>query len=154
MTNTTNGVPSDTQCYGVVIGYNNRVWAMFNGGLSYTDDDGISWTTLTPSTVPAFSYTGLTDGNWNRSAFLVADRSHPEQRLAVVVGPPLVSIGQNKVLWWSYSYPTVTDGPSWSSLSSSPHYGYTTCSRYGGLWLTTGGTVLGSQYRYIMTFGS
>jgi hypothetical protein len=65
------------QCYGVTY-TPGRIWAAFNGGLAYTDDNGTSFTVYDAGTTPAF-----TVADFGRIWFLQGDPSHADHRLAV-----------------------------------------------------------------------
>ena len=68
------GSPNETKCYGVIVG-NSRLWAVFEGGLFSSADDGATW-----SNAAGFTNTIITN-DWWRVKFIQADPTHADQRL-------------------------------------------------------------------------
>lgn len=118
------GVPSD-QSYGVDVGRLDSIWAVFNGGIASSFDDGATWTTYNPSTPTAFSFTGITDGNWNTVRYLKVDPSHPDDQLALIRNYYTSVLQSTAVVWWSRGNPTttaiVTTNEVMNSARLSPH---------------------------------
>ena len=139
----TDSVPSDTNCYGVDVGYNDNVWAMFEGGLSNSSDGGTSWTNYNTGSSPAFSYTGITDGNWSTVQFLKVQKDSPDFRMGIMRSTAY-NIGN--VVWWSLPIspatqavalpgPSINNGTYWDAYDS--WFARTTmflCSETGGQW--------------------
>lgn len=123
-----NGVPSDTGCYATCQGYNDRIWAMFEGGLSYTNDGGTTWTNLDGTSSPIFSVASIEDGNWSTVMTLEADRDAPDHHLALAT--------QSTSPQWSARFYTPANGGQTSyagDIARGP--GTIRCSHRGGLWI-------------------
>lgn len=96
----THGVPSE-QCYGVDVGRNGSVWAMFNGGLASSTDGGTSWTTYNSGTTPAFNYVGISDGNWDSVAYIKVDPAHLDDQMMIVRRVDTTVNTTIGGVWWS-----------------------------------------------------
>lgn len=112
--NTTTGLTGlgSSTCFGVTVGVAGRVWAVFNGGLFYTDNQGTSWSQAT------FVDSNITV-DWTRVHMIKADPSHVNHRLAIVHHRGTV----NTVFidWWdtSLSGGTAIAGPQLAVLPTS-----------------------------------
>jgi len=82
-----------TACFGVDVG--TKVWAVFDGSLRNSDNWATSIT---------FTYTGITDSNWNKVQFLKADPLHTDHRIAMVRE---VTTNNYEVVWFDS---TLTNG--------------------------------------------
>lgn len=151
----TNGIPSDDGCFGVCQGYNNRVWAVFDGGISFTDDSGASWTNLGTSRL---DYSGsLVDGDaysphadQSRILQISCDMNSNLHHLCLLLDRrDLFTTEPLSWVWWSLSSPyvmkdkvirrgslgngsgfvTAPDGRFMLPIGTLP-----TCSRKGGFW--------------------
>ena len=87
-------------CYGVDVGRNNVTFAIFEGSLRKSTN----W-----SASLVLSYTGLTDGHWNRTYFLKVDPSNANDQMAIVIDSPSNPGNQRLVVWYDAST-TVTSG--------------------------------------------
>ncbi len=103
----THGVPSE-QSYGVDIGRLNSIWAAFNGGLASSFDNGVTWTAFNPATTPAFTFTGISDANWNTINYIKVDPEHANDQLIIVRKPGTTVLNSTGAVWWSYGNPTAT----------------------------------------------
>ncbi|MGL5922134.1 hypothetical protein [Chroococcidiopsis sp.] len=79
--------PITYPCYGVDVGRGGVAYALVEGGLYASTD----W-----SNAFAFTYAGVTDGNWSNVYYLKADPEHVEDRLALVIAVPSAN---NKIVW-------------------------------------------------------
>ena len=82
-------------CYGVTGGPGNSVWAMFDGGLAVTTDNGNTWTTYTTATTPSL--------NLNVTSFadvvsIIGDENHPDNRLAILYKDQTTN--DYRTQWW------------------------------------------------------
>ena len=129
-----------TTCYGVAVGYNDSIWAIFDGALSKTSnptDATPTFVNYTPTSTTQFEYIGLTDGNWSAIKYIRADRNSPDDQLAIVFN----SLNRDQIVWWSTAG-TAIAGPLGSSLFDSSkilsenadQYGYLNISQRGNLW--------------------
>lgn len=108
------------QCYGVDVGRGGKVWALVEGGLRNSD----AWlTNLT------FSYTGISDSNWNKVQFLKADPENASDRLALMMD---AGSGQYRTVWWDATSTTATTGFQGSQLKPFPSS--FDVSDTGGFW--------------------
>lgn len=100
--------PVAIACYGVDIGRSGVAWAIFNGSLRNSSN----WATLV-----TFTFTGLTDANWNRTKFLKADPGQADDQLAVVADN---GSGTNRIIWYKSTGAIATLGYSNANLKSWP----------------------------------
>jgi hypothetical protein len=90
---------SSTPCYGVDLGRNARAYAVFEGRLSNSDNF---------ATALSFTFTGISDSNWDKVLYVKADPEHANDRLGIVY-----SIGgTTAVCWWQQSDGVSASGPS------------------------------------------
>lgn len=129
----THGVPSE-MCYGVDIGRNNTIWAVFNGGLASSADGGTSWTVFNAGTVPAFNFVGVSDNNWNTVNYLKVDPTDIDDKMLIVRHPSAVG---SAAVWWSRASATATGyTPSWTPLSiARANPGYIDVSDNESFWV-------------------
>jgi hypothetical protein len=139
MSVSTNGIPADTGCFGVALGYAGRVWAMFDGGLSATLNNGTSWINYNPGSTPVFSYTGITNSNWNVVRMLRVDINSVDNQMAVVVNPPVATNAiYNAIIWWSLTTTTLFGPQAAAGLGiTTPLYGQIRCSKFNSAWMLT-----------------
>lgn len=149
----------DTNCYAVSAGYNNTVWALFNGGLARTNDGGATWIVYDTTSTPAFNYTGITDGNWSSVRFMRVQPDSQSFRMGFMTSTAVTN-ATGTVVWWSIDGTSIT-GPVVDLISAmSPVGSYnlfwqldTTCpntftvSKTGGWWQTVAVVYAGSNYR-------
>lgn len=92
--NTTTGLTGlgVSQCYGVAYG-NTRLWAVFEGGMFSSADDGATWVAAT------FTNATIT-GNWSLVKFIHADFTHADQRLSLVYESGGTTYMELSILWW------------------------------------------------------
>jgi hypothetical protein len=67
------------KCYGISIGYQNRVWALMEGGLIYSDNMGTSWS------VAVFTCAGISDDKWDSVNKMYAGRGTNRHVLLFVI---------------------------------------------------------------------
>jgi hypothetical protein len=143
MTEATNSLPvgSEDNCYGVAVGFGGDMIALVEGGLiRSTNPTGATPTFATET----FTYTGISDSNWNRVDYIVVDRDSDEFELALIRSNTAPLSGSQTVVWWSTNgtdFPAgaATAGPTTSTISGS-RYGKHDCSMRGGLWARMSGT--------------
>lgn len=127
MSNATNGIPvnGDVSCLAVGLGSNNKVWAVFDGGLSSSDDGGATWTNYDESSPHPFAFVGLTDVDWTLVKSIVVDQESENGELAVLY---TLNSDEHRVVWWSEVDTTAT-GPIHGNVHKMK------CSRTGGMWV-------------------
>lgn len=154
ITSAGNGVPSD-QAYGVDVGRLNSIWAIFNGGLSASNDNGVTWTNYNPSTVPAFAFTGITDNNWNSVSYLKADPEHIDDQLLIVRKVTTTVLQTTAAVWWSRGVGTtssVSTSTSFEKARQSPHL--LDVSDNESFWVLSGTGSSTTAVLFKLTFGS
>lgn len=112
------------QCYGVDVGRGGKVWALVEGGLRSSD----AW--LTNRT---FTFTGISDNNWNKVQFLKADPENASDRLGIVMD---ASAGSFRVVWWDAASNTAVTGFTGAQLRPFPSS--FDVSDTGGFWASQG----------------
>lgn len=126
-----------TACYGVDVGRNNVAFAIFQGFLR----NSTNWTTdLT------FTYSGLTDGNWNRSLYLKVDPENTSDRLAIVMVSPS-NASNRRVVWYELATTTASTGLD-NNFLVPPWAAGLDVSDTGSFWAT------GLNQTVRLTFGS
>lgn len=154
ITSTIHSVPSD-KCYGVDIGRGGRVWAAFDGGLSVSQDGGVSWTNYNTLTLPTFSFTGVSDNNWNTINYIKADPDHTDDRIALIRDPDTTISQPTGIVWWSVTNPTavgVTLATAYNSARATT-IGIDV-SDIGGLWVLGGYAGISGAYPSRLTYGA
>ena len=82
----------NNQCYQLVVknDANKTIWAMFNGGLCRLTNPAaalgsLAWDIFNPTTGSpnTFTYTGLTNANWDKCTSLVIDPDHAQDRFLI-----------------------------------------------------------------------
>jgi len=146
MTEAGNGIVTGggNNCYAVAVGYNNSIWAVFNGAISHT--------TIPTVATPSFDnynelsstplvYLGLTDNNWDLVKYIKVDRSSADNQLAIMFAETSSS---QRIVWWSLAG-TATQGPLSGNYVSATYDGWdnnqitnVNVSRYGGMWTRIG----------------
>ena len=81
------------QVYGVAAGRNDRMWIIMSGGLFYSDNGGTSWSTAT------FSFTGISDANWDKVRSIEADIQDANDNIGIVY----FAAGILTVCWYTFS---------------------------------------------------
>lgn len=113
------------QCYGVDVGRGGKIWALVEGGLRNSD----AWlTNLT------FTYTGISDSNWNKVQFLKADPEHVSDRLGLVMDS---GGGSYRVVWWDAVSTSAVSGLQ-STFLLKPFPSSFDVSDSGGFWASQG----------------
>ena len=112
-------------CYGVDIA-NTVVYGLFEGGLRNSDN----WATnLT------FSYTDLST-QWSRCLFIRCSRSHPDERVAIIMQSP-TSATSRRIIWWDDISATAIATSDNSRLERYP--ASFNCSHEIEFWVDIGG---------------
>jgi hypothetical protein len=107
-----------TPCYGVDVGRNDVAIALLQGGLFTSSNWAVPVT---------FTYSGITDGNWNKVQFLKADSENVNDNIAIVIEDG----SANKVVWYDFTSTTATTGYA----GDIPKYcAALDCSDSGGVW--------------------
>ena len=149
MTNATNGIPAggDINCYAVTFGYNDAIIAIFNGGLSISEDYGTSWTNYDSSGSPVgFNWTGITDNNWANVVGVRADRENPDHRIGIVAIEGI----NHRIVWWD----VVNDAQSgYVDAIVDFHVSNFKCSRYKSAWMVNAG-LYGNSRTYRIVYGT
>lgn len=146
---TASGLVSDV-CYGIAIGYGDRVWVLVSGGLYSSDDYGATWDIHDSNSPHPFEYVGITDGNWDAVKYLLADRDHSDHPIALVTSASS-SLTNIQPIWYSAVIPA-TAGASYAvgihrsltASSSNRISGFNrmiSVSRYGSMWGCASGGV-------------
>lgn len=91
--------------YAVAVGRNDRVWILMDGGLFYSDNSGATWTTAT------FSFTGISDANWDLVVGLQADPEHADDRLGFTYGTIAQPNNDYEICWYDLASTTAVAGP-------------------------------------------
>ena len=82
-------------CYGVTGGPGGSVWAMFDGGLAVTTDNGVTWTTYTSTTTPSLN---LNIVSFADVVSITGDLDHPDNRLAILYKDQTTN--DYRIQWW------------------------------------------------------
>lgn len=124
------GVPADSS-YGVSVGRNGRVWAVFDGGLASSVDNGITW--ITHGT---FTFVGITDNNWSTVSYIKADPEHTDDRLALIRKNGAPTLSTTYLVWWDLASGTAVGatGNDQGIMSAQYHTPYISVSPRGSLW--------------------
>lgn len=85
-------------CYGIAIGYNNRVWALMEGGLIYSDNAGNTWSAA------SFAVTAITS-NWGNVQYLYAGTG-TNRHILLFVSLPETSTDFCEYTWYNHSTST------------------------------------------------
>lgn len=147
MSSGVHGIPvgGDTNCYCVTVGSSNTIWAMFNGGLGSSTDNGTSWTIYDEVSAHPLIQAGLTDGNWGTSSKIQIDKESTNHQIGIAytVG------GNEQLIWWSLD-DTVITGPLGNQAERLK------CSLTGGLWVWDASNSTGenSVHTHRLTYGT
>jgi hypothetical protein len=90
-----------SKCYGVDIGYNGSIWAVMDGGIVGSTDDGLNWTVYNALSSPAFSFTGISNSNWNTVVYIRVDPSKSTNQMLLVRDKNTAILPTNGLVWWS-----------------------------------------------------
>jgi len=115
-----------SKCYGVAIGSSGVLWAVFDGGVFSSADDGTTWTQAT------FTNAIIT-GLWSRVKFIQADPAHADQRLAFVYESTTPAVGsymELSVVWWDNNSSVDTQGKQFLAFSRNPDSSYIQYTTY------------------------
>jgi hypothetical protein len=104
--------PVSQPCYGIDLGQGTNVWAILGGTANQIANEATTWTTSY-----FITYAGLTDGNWNKVRYLKCDRTHADDRLAIVVE---TTTNTAKIVWWDRANATAYTGLESTTLYPSP----------------------------------
>lgn len=129
------------QCYGVAEGYSGRIWAAFEGSLSYTDDSGVTWTNITTSTTPSISHPNITPSSWSNIRYILVDRDASTHNIGIVTNTTPASVTTSDLIWYTPSTSTAT---KYTGRAFDNKYLSVNCSYRGGLWV---GNSVRTSYR-------
>jgi hypothetical protein len=107
-------------CYGVDVGRAGKAWAVLEGRLVNSDNFNTS---------VAFTFTGLTDGNWARCRFLKADPENANDQIGIVADN---GSGVFRVIWKSNAATAGILG--YSNVAVRPWPASMDVSDTGGFW--------------------
>lgn len=159
------------KCYAITEGYNNSLWAVFEGGLAHSTNGGTSWTTYTVqnggwthTTLPAVSVAEAitATSNWSTIKMVRADVEQPTHKLGFIRTSPSV-IGM--VMWWTPGLNAVDFNIANNSLTianinqnifsgNMARTNYFKCSRVGGMWALYNVDVYNYTTRTLVTSAS
>lgn len=106
---TLDGDLDHSKCYGVCEGYNDSIWAVFEGGIAHTTDAGTTWTVYknTDNSFTHLSYEPaeqIGPGNWDSIRMIKADVSSQDHDIALVRYSPAHPNNTTHfpavVVWW------------------------------------------------------
>lgn len=87
---------NQNQCYSVDFKNNGDIWAVFEGAIARSQDDGNTWEAFNESTATQFSVPGVTDINaWNQILGIVIDKQSADDRILLVFN------NVDTIGWWS-----------------------------------------------------
>lgn len=112
---------TSTNCYGVDIGRGGSIWAVFEGGLAQSIDNGSTWTIFNSTTTPTFNFVGVTDGNWNSVHYMRADPSNVNDNICLVRKWGTTVLQPTGFVWWSRSTGVATAGRSITGTSAQQY---------------------------------
>lgn len=134
--------------YAVGVGRNDKIWILMDGGLFYSDNGGTSWSTAT------FSFTNISDSNWDRVINMRADIEHADDRIALVYGTPAQPNNDYEICWYDLNSTTTAAGTwvgqSTAGFNSHDHHKYGSDKKYTLIdWLLVSRTQskFGTTYR-------
>lgn len=133
----------------------NTLWVLFDGGLCKLSNPdaaigSLSWTVYNPTSGTTFSFTGITDGKWDKVVSMAIDPDNlaDDQFLFMTVGPVAVSGSgyRHGFVWWKTSTGGGGTNPStygidllalaaWNTASLLPISDQLRCSQ--GRWSLT-----------------
>lgn len=125
-------------CYGVDVGFNDRIWVSTNNSLRYSDNYGNTWSTL------SFTFDGITNNYWDRVKFIRTDKND-SQHIVLFVYERYSDVNtttQRTYLAWVTGNGTATGitqpfeylcQPTGTNIGFGL-VGKVRCSRYGSFW--------------------
>ena len=155
MTVATNTLPGggEDNCYAVAIGNGGDVLALVEGGLIRSTNP----TAGTPLFVAeTFSFTGISDANWDKVLYLRVDRDSTDYELALVTELNLPTLNHS-VVWWSTAQVAIL-GPTSSTYTINgttrkSKYGRINVSQRGSLWCRHG-PLQENDHTQLIVFGT
>lgn len=99
------------KCYGVGFGYGNSIWAVMDGGIARSDDNGSTWTVYNESSTPSFTFSGISNSNWSTVAYMRIDKSATDFKMLLVRSWSTSVLQTTSMAWWSLTT-TATAGYS------------------------------------------
>jgi hypothetical protein len=105
-------VPAPSPCtnaaYQVCVKTDGTLFVLFNGGLAKLSNPGaalgsLSWTVYNPASGTPFTYTGITDNNWDKVCAMSIDPDHVEDRLLLLTSVVADTTGNFRkgFVWYS-----------------------------------------------------
>ena len=145
LSNALAGVP-EGGCYGVDIGYQGKLFAVFNGAMGYSVDKGASWTLLDKTTTPKFDQDALEasitldETTWLNCRSIHIDRESPDNQMLIkYYDPEWFGNNRCRTSWWNEG-----DGESYQGANfdwnlvgdhGRSRLARIRCSRYGSFWV-------------------
>ena len=158
MTEASNSLPvgSENNCYGVAVGFGGDVLAVVEGGLIRTTTPNGATPTFAAE---SFTYTGISDANWNRVDYLLVDPESPTFDSILVRATSGVLSGAQQQIWWSTAQAAGIAGVTSSSISVSDpkggsRFGRIKCSKRGSMWSYHGPASTNSGAMRFLYFGT
>lgn len=95
-------------CHGVAKGYGNIIWAV--GANCLASFDGTTWSRYDSTTSPAFTMTGISDGNWSNISYIKVDEDSATNEMLLVRKFDATSDSTLLGVWWSTAGVTSNTG--------------------------------------------
>lgn len=140
---------NDDMCYAVSEGYNNSIWAAFEGGLAHTTNGGTTWTSYTTQNggwvhkVVSAPEEIATSTNWSTIKMIRVDVESPSHKLGIIRSSTAYTA---MLIWWTPTMNAIDFNKSntyanalFAQLIAGtyPRTNFFKCSRAGGLWIQT-----------------
>lgn len=146
ITNAVHGIPAPEKCFGVAEGFGDRIWAVFDGALSYTEDSGATWTNLDSGSSPVFSHPKI-DGDFDSVLYLLADREASTHEVALIHDPDGTTTTNKRVIWYTPSVGSPLGTATEYSRDFTWMYKAVNVSYRGSIWVGMNNTSTVSQWR-------
>ncbi len=124
----------EDNAYGVAIGFNGDIFALVENGLISTSNP----TDATPLfSTESFTYTGISDSNWQRVEYMRVDRNSPDNQLCFQHADTDLPLSRLTTVWWSTAATPGIIGPVTSTGMTALHdqHMLVDCSHHGGMWI-------------------
>lgn len=144
---TANGLPSNS-CYAVDIGRANAVWAICNGGVISSPDNGATWITYNAGTVPAFD-SPILNTDWSSVHYMRVDPTHIDDRMLFIRKADTPLNVSSSGVWWSRGTGTAVTTTSISGGDTRREPCMLNVSDTDGMWIA-----ITSATMYNLTYGT